>query len=87
MPQISEMHGLGGHWRALCGVLKSFALGSQMGSATKLHKTGELSFVQISDSLVGFNKPANPDVGEHDVLNDDGKMFRERHAKNAKGSD
>jgi 3',5'-cyclic AMP phosphodiesterase CpdA len=101
---------------------------------------GELSFVQISDSHMGFNKPANPDVvgtlkaavekinalphppefilhtgdishlsnpeefdtvdqilkatnkeiffvpGEHDVLNDDGKMFRERYAKNAKGS-
>ena len=24
--------------------------------------TGELSFVQISDSHMGFNKPANPDV-------------------------
>jgi 3',5'-cyclic AMP phosphodiesterase CpdA len=100
---------------------------------------GELSFVQISDSHMGFNKPANPDViatlqaavdkinalpeqpefllhtgdishlskpsefdnvdqilkstnkeiffvpGEHDVLNDDGAMFRERYAKNSKG--
>ena len=50
---------------ALCimqgGVLKSFALGSQIG-LTKTHKTGELSFVQISDSHMGFNKPANPDV-------------------------
>lgn len=26
------------------------------------HTTGELSFVQISDSHMGFNKPANPDV-------------------------
>ena len=51
---------------ALCviqgGVLKSYALGSQMGSGMKSHKRGELSFVQISDSHMGFNKPANPDV-------------------------
>src|SRR5215831_6922022 len=50
---------------ALCviqgGVLKSFALESQ-GSTTKSHKTAGLSFVQISDSHMGFNKPANPDV-------------------------
>jgi 3',5'-cyclic AMP phosphodiesterase CpdA len=47
---------------ALCvlqgGVLKSYSLSG--GS----HQTapGELSFVQISDSHMGFNKPANPDV-------------------------
>src|SRR6202051_2077764 len=100
---------------------------------------GDFSFVQISDSHMGFNKPANPDVvstlkaavdkinalpeqpefilhtgdishlskpsefdnvdqilkatnkeiffvpGEHDVLNDDGVMFRERYGKNSKG--
>ena len=122
------------------GVLKSYALGSQMGSKMKSHKAGELTFVQISDSHMGFNKPANPDVigtlkaavdkinalphqpefilhtgdishlsnpaefdnvdqilkatnkeiffvpGEHDVLNDDGKMFLERYGKNSKGS-
>ena len=103
-------------------------------------KAGEFSFVQISDSHMGFNKPANPDViatlkaavdkinalpeqpdfilhtgdishlskpsefdnvdqilkatnkeiffvpGEHDVLNDDGAMFRERYGKNSKGA-
>jgi 3',5'-cyclic AMP phosphodiesterase CpdA len=128
---------------ALCviesGVLKSYALGSQMGSEMKSHKIGGLSFVQISDSHMGFNKPANPDVvatlqaavdkikalphqpefilhtgditqlskpsefdnvdqilkslnkeiffvpGEHDVLNDDGAIFRERYGKNSKG--
>ncbi len=128
---------------ALCviqgGVLKSYALGSQMRSEMKSHKMGEFSFVQISDSHMGFNKPANPDViatlkaavdkinalpeqpdfllhtgdishlskpeesdnvdqilkatnkeiffvpGEHDVLNDDGAMFRERYAKNSIG--
>jgi Icc protein len=102
---------------------------------------GELSFVQISDSHMGFNKAANTDVagtvqaavdkinalpaapqfllhtgdishlskpeefdavdqilrgasaknvfyvpGEHDVLNDDGKQYLERYAKNSKGS-
>src|SRR5690349_6102374 len=51
---------------ALCvlegGVLKSFALGGQKGSEMKPHKMGELTFVQISDSHMGFNKPANPDV-------------------------
>ena len=51
---------------ALCivqgGVLKSYALGSQMGSNMKSHKMGGLTFVQISDSHMGFNKPANPDV-------------------------
>jgi 3',5'-cyclic AMP phosphodiesterase CpdA len=128
---------------ALCivegGVLKSFALGSQQPSAAKVHTTGQLSFVQISDSHMGFNKPANPDViatlkaavdkinalphppefilhtgdishlskpeefdnvdqilkatnkeiffvpGEHDVLNDDGAMFRERYGRNSQG--
>jgi len=128
---------------ALCivegGVLKSFALGSPQPSAAKMHKTGQLSFVQVSDSHMGFNKPANPDViatlkaavdkinalphppefilhtgdishlskpeefdnvdqilkatnkeiffvpGEHDVLNDDGAMFRERYGRNSQG--
>jgi len=129
---------------ALCliqgGVLKSIALGSQMASEAKSHKVAELTFVQISDSHMGFNKPANPDVvgtlkaavdkinalpqqpefilhtgdishlsnpeefdtvdqilkatnkeiffvpGEHDVLNDEGQMFRERYARSSKGS-
>ena len=48
---------------ALCvmqgGVLKSYALGR--GGETKIAK-GELSFVQISDSHMGFDKAANPDV-------------------------
>jgi Icc protein len=50
---------------ALCvlqgGVLKSFALeGAAKRSRGELH--GDLSFVQISDSHIGFSKPANPDV-------------------------
>ena len=49
---------------ALCviqgGVLKSYSLSqmSQLGEKG----TGDLSFVQISDSHMGFNKSANPDV-------------------------
>src|SRR5580658_7334167 len=50
---------------ALCvmqgGVLKSYSMsGIRELDAKKL--AGELSFVQISDSHMGFNKPANPDV-------------------------
>ena len=43
------------------GILKSFAL-SEVGRHDVRSLKGELSFVQISDSHVGFNKPANPDV-------------------------
>ena len=49
---------------ALCvvegGVMKSFALGSHSSKSQK--QTASLSFAQISDSHMGFNKPANPDV-------------------------
>src|SRR5437016_2640510 len=50
---------------ALCvmngGVLKSYSLSNLSELGGKQAK-GELSFVQISDSHIGFNKPANPDV-------------------------
>jgi 3',5'-cyclic-AMP phosphodiesterase len=50
---------------ALCvmqgGVLKSYSL-SKMSELEPTVAAGELSFVQISDSHMGFNKPANPDV-------------------------
>lgn len=128
---------------ALCvlqgGVLKSFALSDVMREKIGDLK-GDLSFVQISDSHIGFNKAANTDVtatlreaiakvnglptppsfvlhtgdlthlskpeefdtlaeslkslktdeifyvpGEHDVLNDNGDMFRERFGRNAMG--
>ena len=129
---------------ALCvveaGVLKSSALGAQLGSSKNPSASSQLSFVQISDSHMGFSKPANPDVvatlktavskinalpdapafilhtgdithlstpeqfdtveqilkstnkevffvpGEHDVLNDDGAMFRKRYGRNSKGA-
>ena len=121
------------------GVLKSFALGDVLQHKVE-HLTGDLSFVQISDSHIGFNKAANPDVtatlreaiakvnalptppsfvlhtgdlsqlskpeefdslaeslkslktghiyyvpGEHDVLNDNGEIFRERFGKGTQG--
>ena len=43
------------------GVLKSFALGDVLKQKVA-NITGNLSFVQISDSHIGFNKAANPDV-------------------------
>jgi 3',5'-cyclic-AMP phosphodiesterase len=50
---------------ALCvmqgGVLKSYSM-SQMSQMGGKAPVGELSFVQISDSHMGFNKAANPDV-------------------------
>src|SRR3954468_14416545 len=49
---------------ALCvmqgGVLKSFSLSGL--SDSKMKTAGDLSFVQISDSHMGFNKAANPVV-------------------------
>src|SRR5215467_5642775 len=49
--------GTGVLWTVSGGVLSSQAFGQ----ATK-NTRGELHFVQISDSHIGFNKPANPDV-------------------------
>jgi len=50
---------------ALCvmqgGVLKSYSM-SRMNEWNAAKIAGELSFAQISDSHMGFNKPANPDV-------------------------
>jgi len=50
---------------ALCvmsgGVLKSYSM-SRTPEISTADMMGELSFVQISDSHMGFNKPANTDV-------------------------
>src|SRR5437879_5789564 len=43
------------------GVLKSYSL-SSFSDRSAAGAKGELSFVQISDSHMGFSKPANPDV-------------------------
>lgn len=128
---------------ALCvlngGVLKSFSLSDPGHAGPKVRS--DFTFVQISDSHMGFNKPANPDVtatfqaaiakinalttapdfilhtgdisqlskpdefdnvehilktarsrdlffvpGEHDVLEDDGRQYRERFARNSNGA-
>ena len=42
------------------GILRSYSLSDPSGLAGATG--GELSFIQISDSHMGFNKPANPDV-------------------------
>src|SRR6476619_8151467 len=42
------------------GVLKSYSLSTMLPLGSTA--TAELSFVQISDSHMGFNKQANPDV-------------------------
>jgi Icc protein len=42
------------------GILKSYSLSTLLKAATA--PVGELNFVQISDSHMGFNKPANTDV-------------------------
>jgi hypothetical protein len=41
--------------------LKPYSL-SRLSEMDKAGMTGDLSCVQISDSHIGFNEPANPDV-------------------------
>src|SRR6266404_8796557 len=53
--------GTGAYFVLQGGLLKSFAFSDMAGKHLKDLK-GDLSFVQISDSHIGFNKPANPDV-------------------------
>jgi 3',5'-cyclic-AMP phosphodiesterase len=53
--------GTGALWVTKGGVLSSYALGGG-GNVNPSKMKGELSFVQISDSHMGFNKAANPDV-------------------------
>src|SRR6266404_746723 len=132
--------GTGVLWTMTGGILKSQPLG-RASDAAALAAGADLSFVQISDSHIGFNKEANKDVaatlreavarinalprtpsfllhtgdlshlaeaeefdtldqilkgcktrqvfyvpGEHDVINDNGKQYRERFGKGSKGS-
>ena len=132
--------GTGALWIMKGGVLESHSLGRLVGLGHK-DLRADLSFVQISDSHMGFNKAANTDVvgtfktaidrinalatppafmlhtgdishlskpeefdtvqqmlkssvardvfyvpGEHDVLNDDGKQYRERFAPGTQGA-
>jgi len=52
--------GTGAFYVMQAGVLKSYSLSKMPKLGPE--SAGELSFVQISDSHMGFNKPANPDV-------------------------
>ncbi len=134
--------GTGVLWTMTGGILKSRTLSRASDAAPKAFGAGaDLSFVQISDSHIGFNKEANKDVaatlreavakinalpnapsfmlhtgdlthlseaeefdtldqilkgcktrqvfyvpGEHDVINDNGKQYRDRFGKGSKGS-
>lgn len=55
--QCMAWAGAGVVWSVSGGILSSQAFGRDAKPAK-----GELHFVQISDSHIGFNKPANPDV-------------------------
>ena len=52
--------GTGVIWSINGGLLTSTALGQE--AKRNAIATAELNFVQISDSHIGFNKPANTDV-------------------------
>ena len=52
--------GTGVLWTVFGGMPKAFAIGS--GDLPGPAAAATLSFVQISDSHIGFNKAANPDV-------------------------
>lgn len=132
--------GTGMVWTVTGGVLGSKILSPNFAAAAETPMAGDFSFVQISDSHVGFNKPANPDVvgtlkraiakinalptapdfilhtgdlshlsdpaefdtldqllkttktgkvfyvpGEHDVISDGGKEYRNRYGKGTQG--
>ncbi len=132
--------GTGVLWTLSGGIVRSQTL-SRAADAVESAAGGDLSFVQISDSHIGFNKEANKNVtatlkeavakinalpnapsfmlhtgdlthlaepeefdtldqllkdcrtrqvfyvpGEHDVLNDNGKQYRDRFGKGSKGS-
>jgi Icc protein len=54
--------GTGVIWTLSSGVLTSKALGQAVGADLASATPGTLNFVQISDSHIGFSKPANKDV-------------------------
>ncbi|HEY2581824.1 MAG TPA: metallophosphoesterase [Mucilaginibacter sp.] len=59
--------GTGVLWMMSGGILKSYGMGQMIDKAGGLKKglvmpKSDFSFVQISDSHIGFNKAANPDV-------------------------
>ena len=54
--------GTGAVWTLSSGVLKGSPLGQLSRGSTMAHGSRALRFVQISDTHIGFNKPANTDV-------------------------
>jgi Icc protein len=54
--------GTGAVWTMTGGVLRGSPLGHQAHASSMAHATGGLRFVQISDTHIGFDKPANTDV-------------------------
>src|SRR5262245_32816344 len=54
--------GTGAVWTLSSGILKGSSLGQAAGAPMMSHADGALRFVQISDSHIGFDKPANTDV-------------------------
>jgi 3',5'-cyclic-AMP phosphodiesterase len=54
--------GTGAAWTLSSGVLKGSPLGQSTRAPMTSHGDGGLRFVQISDSHIGFDKPANTDV-------------------------
>jgi 3',5'-cyclic-AMP phosphodiesterase len=54
--------GTGAVWTLSSGVLKGTPLGQASHASMMSHGAGGLRFVQISDSHIGFDKPANADV-------------------------
>jgi plastocyanin len=54
--------GTGAVWTLSGGILKGSALGQSAHASMTSHAGGALRFVQISDSHIGFDKPANADV-------------------------
>ena len=54
--------GTGAVWTMAGGVLRASPLGQSANGGAMAHDAGGLRFVQISDSHIGFDKPANTDV-------------------------
>jgi 3',5'-cyclic-AMP phosphodiesterase len=54
--------GTGAVWTMSGGILKGSPLGQASHGSMMAHASGGLRFVQISDSHIGFDKPANTDV-------------------------
>src|SRR6266480_7378282 len=53
--------GTGAVWTLSSGILKGSPLGQSNHASMMSHGGGALRFIQISDSHIGFDKPANTD--------------------------